>query len=175
MKNNLKKCSIDNCNKDVYAKKLCQNHYHHLRCHGDPVIKNKDRFPFAIIEKRKKNKELCEINGCNKKTHCRNLCGKHYDHFSIHGHPTKKKSRANIKNKERNFKNYKISPEEQKEIKKLFNGYEHWKRGLRHSLELRLAKKYSVHFSTIYFIYKNITYKNPDSIRLSNEFYEKLE
>lgn len=37
MDNSIKLCSIDGCNKKLYAKGFCKNHYQRFRKHGDPT------------------------------------------------------------------------------------------------------------------------------------------
>lgn len=41
MKPMVKRCGLENCNRRLFVKKLCQRHYHANWRHGDPLVKKK--------------------------------------------------------------------------------------------------------------------------------------
>ena len=60
-------CSIENCNKIVVCKGLCNMHYTRLKRHGNPLTK--------LLNEH--SSDICIIKGCNKKRHDNEYCGTH--------------------------------------------------------------------------------------------------
>jgi hypothetical protein len=60
-------CSIEGCEKPLYARNLCRNHYASLQRKGF-------KLPIKISPKNR----ICSIPGCNEKHVARGYCKKHY-------------------------------------------------------------------------------------------------
>lgn len=61
----MKSCIIDNCNNEVFAKRLCRKHY--------------------MEQRRKDNPLECTVVNCNKPVKAKGLCGRHYKQYSEQG------------------------------------------------------------------------------------------
>lgn len=77
MKEIEKICSIEDCEKNVFAKGLCSLHYQRVRTHN-----NTD-----YIRNRFKPTRYCDVDGCNEIHHSKGFCTKHHMRFITHGDP----------------------------------------------------------------------------------------
>lgn len=64
-------CSIESCDRDVYAKQLCQPHYKRLRRHGDVFAD----VPIGRVQRR------CSVAGCEEPADAQDLCHGHYQRW----------------------------------------------------------------------------------------------
>jgi len=68
-------CSVDNCEKPVRNKALCNAHYLRMKRHGSfDLPKHQYELP-------------CTVEGCNKLRRGNGLCDKHYTRMKNHGSP----------------------------------------------------------------------------------------
>lgn len=77
----MKKCKVDNCDKNSKAHGYCSMHNHRMNRHGNPLSGSKFRDT--------NHPKLCTIKDCVDKYLCNGLCRKHYERFRRHGNPVK--------------------------------------------------------------------------------------
>jgi hypothetical protein len=68
-------CSIENCNKHVYAKKLCRYHWKLQR----------DKIRQENLLLGKDNINVCKVENCNNIVLAKGYCLRHYNQFQKHG------------------------------------------------------------------------------------------
>lgn len=73
-------CSIDNCDREVYARRLCSKHYQRRQRTGDPNGVGRGRW---------RERGLCSIEDCGKPHFARGWCSMHYARWQTHGDPLK--------------------------------------------------------------------------------------
>jgi len=73
MNNKLKTCSVQNCNRSVYAIGYCYIHYTRYKRHGHPQTDK------PIVERKKKLKKICSIPNCSQSHYAKGLCRFHYN------------------------------------------------------------------------------------------------
>ncbi|WP_025731347.1 hypothetical protein [Heyndrickxia ginsengihumi] len=80
----VKQCLVPNCEKNMYAKHLCRNHYTYFRKHFP--MKTVEEFVNGGIYSRKDiKKEKCLIDRCRNEGRLKGLCRKHYHtYYSSH-------------------------------------------------------------------------------------------
>ena len=64
-------CSIESCDRSVYARELCQPHYRRLRRHGDVFAD----LPIGRVAR------TCSVQDCNNPCDGRGLCHGHYQRW----------------------------------------------------------------------------------------------
>lgn len=83
-------CSLKECNKQIYCKKLCMAHYSRQLRNGHTN---------SLYEKRL---EKCKIVDCKRAYFCKGYCRTHYQRQKIHGDPniilTNEKGKGSIDN-----------------------------------------------------------------------------
>lgn len=73
-------CTIDGCDRDkIMARGLCSRHYKRWYRYGDATAGQPLRVP---------RPEMCEVEGCGRKTESLRWCSKHYMRNRRHGSPT---------------------------------------------------------------------------------------
>ena len=70
----MRKCSIDGCEKKVFSKKMCRNHYA-----NDYYAKHYKR------ERKQRPARMCSVEGCDNKHYGKDFCAKHYQRWSKFG------------------------------------------------------------------------------------------
>lgn len=68
-------CSIDGCDKVVYAREWCTKHYTRWRIHGDPVADHR------------RVRNTCSVEDCGRPSAGYGWCSKHYRRWVKHGDP----------------------------------------------------------------------------------------
>lgn len=69
-------CAIEDCDKKIAAKGLCESHYARKRRYGDPLID------------RTRRKSACAVDGCGQMARTHRLCDMHDTRRRRHGDPT---------------------------------------------------------------------------------------
>jgi len=80
----LRRCCVDGCNKEYYARGYCATHYARYRKHGDPNIvlpRNNGG------GRRPKPPTKCLVEGCDRLGKTLGLCSKHYQRYRRYGDP----------------------------------------------------------------------------------------
>lgn len=72
-------CSVNDCSKPAFARRMCSMHYTRWQRHGDSQITH-PRGPQPVIA-------LCSINGCRKCSRRRGMCVMHYTRVLRYGDP----------------------------------------------------------------------------------------
>lgn len=62
-------CTVDDCQRDQYARGLCTPHYQRLRKHGDVQA----HIPIG------RSRKPCSVDGCTSMSEARGMCMKHYN------------------------------------------------------------------------------------------------
>lgn len=68
-------CCIANCNKSVYAKNLCENHWRQERKN---IIENEINLGIRKVSK-------CKVEGCEEYSKIKGYCKRHYKQVYKHG------------------------------------------------------------------------------------------
>ena len=74
-KNYLNPCSIEGCERRVYAKSACLMHYLRFKKHGD----------YEVHYAKAKPKSPCRSKDCERLSYCRGLCKRHYRRRTLYG------------------------------------------------------------------------------------------
>lgn len=68
-------CSVEGCEKEVYANGYCESHYNRVRRYGSTNVRLG----------RVRSTEICSIEGCSRVIKCKQLCNKHYVRLQKYG------------------------------------------------------------------------------------------
>lgn len=68
-------CSIESCDRNAYARELCQPHYRRLRRHGDVFAD----LPIGRVQR------VCSVALCSQPADGRGLCHGHYQRWQRTG------------------------------------------------------------------------------------------
>lgn len=79
MGQHMKRCSIDNCNREHYAKGMCSAHYNRAYT-GRPV-----NVPIGTREEKPRVVSVCSIGDCGRVVKARGLCPLHYGRWKVRG------------------------------------------------------------------------------------------
>lgn len=72
-----KKCSVEDCPRNVDSNGFCQKHYQRFRVTGDPER--------TLIAPHGSQKGKCGVPDCDKAQYCKGYCEKHYRRLHDHG------------------------------------------------------------------------------------------
>lgn len=73
----MKKCLVNDCERDYLAKGYCGMHYHRVKAHGDPLANFK----------RVRVLKQCKVKDCHKLGDCVKFCQMHYRRNRLYGDP----------------------------------------------------------------------------------------
>lgn len=63
-------CSLEDCNRDIETRGLCNMHYLRVKRTGSPG---------EAVARRQPKAQSCDVAGCQRPVHARNHCRAHYD------------------------------------------------------------------------------------------------
>lgn len=86
-------CSKDDCDKPVFARKLCAAHYSRLMRYGDTDTVHKQYESYV--------KPQCSVDGCGRDTIAQGYCTKHYQRWKKFGDPLATRTKADMTTEER--------------------------------------------------------------------------
>jgi|SRR5699024_258689 len=104
MANAIRKCSIENCDKPIHARKRCATHYYHWKLENNPPCQIEGCKDTSLArqlcpshyrkwqrgelaETSRHGVATCRIDGCEKPRHGKGYCSGHYHRITRHGHP----------------------------------------------------------------------------------------
>lgn len=88
----MKLCSIEVCNKKVFAKGWCTTHYQRWRFHGNPEYNHRLQY-----------EGVCKVESCEAKKAQKDYCMAHYMRWYRHGDPLEGRVSPSKKRKGDNF------------------------------------------------------------------------